>query len=522
MRHIFLYGPPLSGKSTLGKSLAARLDLPFIDLDLEIEAGAKQSIAEIFKHEGETGFRQHEIEALSTAVKQPPGVIALGGGALLNQKARELAENNGQILCLEAALDKLLERQQYTNTKRPLLTGDLSTRLQKLLDLRKEHYQSFPLRLDTTHCSIEDLTWQAQANLGAFRVDGMGQAYDVRISEWGLKYLGSYCQNRRLRGPVVVVSDENVGPLYGTEVIQSLQSAGYEASLFCIPPGEAHKNIETIMNIWDHFITAGIDRSSTVCALGGGVVGDLTGFAASTFLRGVSWINVPTSLLAMVDSSLGGKTGFDLPQAKNMVGAFYSPRLVVADPKLLETLPEREFKSGLAEVVKHGVIGDPSLYSLCAAGLGEIQKALDQIVRQAVVVKLKIIEQDPFENGLRQALNLGHTVGHAIEIASGFHLSHGESVAIGMVLEAVLAEDLGHAQPGLSRDISDVLKSIGLPVQVPGGISMDQVIRAVQLDKKRSAGQIHFALPVKIGEVRTGVIIDDWQPRLGNVMRSVQ
>ncbi len=193
MRHIFMYGPPLSGKSTLGNSLAARLDLPFIDLDLEIEASANQSIAEIFKNEGETGFRQREIKALSTVVKQPPGIIALGGGALLNPKARELAQNHGEILCLDATLDMLLDRRPYNDTERPLLAGDLSTRLQKLLDLRKEHYQSFPLRLDTTHCSIEDLTWQAQVKLGAFRVSGMGQAYDVRISDGGLKNIGRYC-----------------------------------------------------------------------------------------------------------------------------------------------------------------------------------------------------------------------------------------------------------------------------------------------------------------------------------------
>ncbi|MBE0698460.1 MAG: 3-dehydroquinate synthase, partial [Anaerolineaceae bacterium] len=268
----------------------------------------------------------------------------------------------------------------------------------------------------------------------------------------------------------------------------------------------------------DAFIKAGVERSSTIIALGGGVVGDMVGFAAATFLRGVPWVNVPTTLLSMVDSSLGGKTGIDLPQAKNLVGAFYPPRFVLADPLVLDTLPVRELRSGLAEVIKHGVIGDPDLYGLCSEGLEKIKEDLPKIVCQGMAIKVKVIEIDPFEKGIRQGLNLGHTIGHGVEISSGFSISHGEAVGIGMVAEAHLAEKMGLAEPGTCADISDVLTRLGLPTQMPQEIPVKNVIAAMQLDKKRAAGKIHFALPLKIGEVKTGVVIDDWQEKVTQVL----
>jgi shikimate kinase / 3-dehydroquinate synthase len=531
---IYLYGPPASGKSTIGRILAEALDRQFLDLDEVISAQSGMSIPQIFGLEGESGFRRREIAALvqvagnevaggaavaeaavaEAAVAAPAGVIALGGGALLNPQARKIAEDSGLVICLQADLETLLERVNNTPDERPLLSADSANQLRDLLSAREEHYRSFTYRIDTAGRLPEETAWQAQLALGIFRVKGMGQPYDVLIEPGGLDRLGPRLRERGLNGPVAVVSDQTVAGLYGERAAASLASAGYTVRLIAIEPGEAHKTISTVQMVWDALIQAGTERGSTVVALGGGVVGDLAGFAAATFLRGVAWVNVPTTLLAMVDSSLGGKTGVDLPQAKNLVGAFYPPRLVLADPQVLASLPPRELGNGLAETSKHGIIADPDLFELCACGRAKVETQLETIVRRGMAVKLKVIEIDPYEKGLRQALNLGHTIGHGVEIASDLRLSHGEAVAIGTVAEARLAEAIGLAEAGLAGQIRAVLERLDLPTEIPANLSRERIIAAMQLDKKRAAGQVRFALPVRVGEVRTGVVVENYQEYL--------
>jgi 3-dehydroquinate synthetase len=238
------------------------------------------------------------------------------------------------------------------------------------------------------------------------------------------------------------------------------------------------------------------------------VIGDVAGFAASTYMRGVSWVGIPTTLLAMVDASLGGKTGFDLPEGKNLIGSFYPPKLVLADPQALKSLPETELISGLAEVVKHGIISDPQLFNLCGRGLGWMKGNLEEIVKRAMAVKIKVIEEDPYEKGFRAALNLGHTVGHAVELVSGFRLRHGEAVSIGMVVEAKLAERLTVAGKGLSDAIAESLSALGLPIHIPKELPREELIRAMMLDKKKSNGVVRFALPVEIGKVNLVDVAD--------------
>jgi 3-dehydroquinate synthetase len=240
----------------------------------------------------------------------------------------------------------------------------------------------------------------------------------------------------------------------------------------------------------------------------------MAGFAAATFLRGINWVNVPTTLLAMVDSSTGGKTGIDLPQGKNLVGAFYPPRLVLADPQVLASLPDAELRNGLAETVKHGVIADPYLFARCGQGWAALTADLDAVARHGMAVKVKVIEMDPYEKGLRQALNLGHTVGHGVELASDFRLSHGQAVSIGMVVECRLSETCGLAEAGLTGQIASLLQGLGLPVSIPADLDQERIVSAMQMDKKRSAGKQRFALPERIGAVRVGVEIDDWQRRI--------
>lgn len=513
---ISLYGPPGSGKSSLGQLLANSLERPFYDLDEIIETQAGMPIHEIFAREGETGFRARERAALSGILPQACGVVALGGGALLDENNRQAVETRGRVLCLRAPVETLHDRLQKSSTSRPLLRDETDTSHDKaqLLDLlaaRADHYDSFPLGLDTTGKSLEDVAWDAQVQLGYFHVKGMGAGYDVRVIPGGLQDLDTFLEDLGLRGPLAVVSDENVARYYAQDVMEILRKAGFSAQLLSFPPGERHKSIETVSRLWEGFLNAGVERGSTVIALGGGLVGDLGGFTAATFLRGVSWVTVPTTLLAMVDASLGGKTGANLPQGKNLVGAFYPPRLVLADPETLSTLPEPELRNGLAEVVKHGVIGDVGLFEFCDRGWQALQVDWDQLVRRAMAVKVKIIEQDPYEGGLRAALNLGHTIGHAVELASQYKLRHGEAVAVGMVAETRLAEGLGLAETGLADTIANTLEGLGLPTKIPAALDHQTIQKAIQVDKKLARGKVRFALPVRIGEVKTGVVIENME-----------
>lgn len=517
MKHIYIYGPPGSGKSSLGKMLADELEMPFVDLDKTIVEVNGKSIPEIFQQEGEAGFRTKELAAIVEASKTQPSIISLGGGALLSPAACDVVSQTGQVICLDAGLDTILQRLNHESSGRPLLAGDTADRLRRLLEDRWEHYRSFPIRLVNEAIELPELVWKAQVLLGAFRVKAMGPAYDVRVKPDGLAGIGEELRQRGLRGPVAVITDQRVGPLYGAVAQKSLQDAGYAVSVYALPPGEEHKNINSVISIWEHLIQEKIERASTILALGGGVVGDMTGFAAATYVRGVAWVNVPTTLLAMVDSSLGGKTGIDLPKAKNMVGAFYPPRFVLIDPQVLQTLPERELRNGLAEVVKHGIIDDPELFERCSTSLEQAAGQLDWIVRRAAAVKVKVIEQDPYEKDLRQALNLGHTIGHGVEMVSGFQLSHGESVAIGMVAESRLAESTGLGSDDLTHRIEKTLAGIGLPTEIPGNMAIQDIIEVMQHDKKRLGGKVRFALPEKIGKVATGVVVEGWQQRLEKI-----
>lgn len=511
--HIYLYGPSGSGKSTVGKNLADSLNLPFLDLDVEIERTSGNFIPNIMAEQGETVFRDLETAALKSVASGLETVVALGGGALLRDGNRAVAESTGQIILLEADLTTLVERLSGDENQRPLLAGELSNKLAILLERRRDHYASFALRVNASR-PPEQISWEIQRLLGRYHLRSMGAGYDVVVQEGGIDQLGEMLKSRGLSGPVLVVSDMNVAPHYARRVLESLQTAGYAASQLVIPAGEIHKNLETVTRLWRGCLEAGLDRRSTVVALGGGVVGDMAGFTAATFMRGCNWVAVPTTLLAMVDASLGGKTGFDLPEGKNLVGAFYPPRLVLADPQVLATLPERELRAGLAEVVKHGFIADSDLFGLCARGWATILACLPEVVRRGIAVKVKVIEEDPYEKGIRAALNLGHTVGHAVELVSGFSLLHGEAVSIGMVAEARLAERLRVATQGTSETLTETLSALGLPIDIPEAMDHSDIIRAMRVDKKKASGVIRFALPVKIGEVKVGVEVENLEDAL--------
>ena len=510
---IFLYGPPGSGKTTIGLTLAKSLGYKFIDLDEQIQNRSGRLIANIFATEGEAGFRRREstllAELITDAQEAGSGhVIALGGGALLDTEPRELAEASGKVVFLEVAFDTLLNRLLRHPGKRPLIAEDTADRLKALMDQRENHYASFPLRVNAEQ-SGEQVAWEIQVLLGIFHIIGMGKGYEVHIRPGELEQIGVELRRRKLGGPVAVVSDTTVAGFFAERVISSLKSSGYQVRLISIPPGEQFKTIETVSNLWAGFLEGGLERSSTVLALGGGVVGDLAGFAAATYLRGVRWVAIPTTLLAMVDASLGGKTGADLPQGKNLVGAFYPPALVLADPQVLDTLPFDEYRSGMAEVVKHGIIADPELFALCARGLPAVRENQDEMVRRAVAVKVRIVQEDPYERGRRAVLNLGHTLGHAIEKVSGYRLKHGEAVAIGILHAARLAQRQGIAQDDLTDQILDVLRGFDLPTEIPSDLDPYLIRQAMGYDKKKAGGKLRWVLPVRIGEVKIGIPVAD-------------
>ena len=513
MGQIFLYGPSGTGKSTIGKLLAQNLKLPFIDLDRVIETKVGMPIRQIMEAHGEPAFRDLETGALRESVGHAfsvipshDKVIALGGGALLHNENRTFAENNGRIIVLMAELDTLIARLESDSNKRPLLAGDLREKLTSLLAKRREHYNSFPLRVDVDSLTVEQNVRAVQIALGRHHLSAMGE-YDVIVQENGAKCLGEMLKSRGLHNPIVV-TDDIIAPFHLDEMLACLQASGFEPKSVILPAGEGQKNLETVSRMWKSFLENGLDRKSTIIALGGGVIGDLAGFAASTYMRGINWVGVPTTLLSMVDASLGGKTGFDLPEGKNLIGSFHPPKLVLADPQLLQTLPERELHSGVAEVVKHGILSDPELFSLCSRGLDWIKADLENIVKRAMAVKIKIIEEDPYERGIRASLNLGHTVGHAVELVSKFELRHGEAIAIGTVVEAKYAERIGLAEKGLSETIAKTLHKLGLPVQIPKELRKEEILRAMRVDKKKDSKVIRFALPVEIGKVELVAVAD--------------
>ena len=510
--NVFIYGPSCSGKSTFGKKLADRLNRPFYDLDVLIEKNCNKSIPEIFSQEGEESFRKLESRMISEILSGKDNfILSLGGGSLLNSKNRQLLSGKGKILFLNASQEVLLQRLKNDRTSRPLLNTKSDEQLLRLLENRKDHYASFPLTIDTGELSEEEALLEAQTLLGEFRISGMGPEYDVLIKNNSLKDIGKLIHQRWPGRQCFLVTDPNVDQFHSELVLSSLQAHHMPASKALIGLGEEIKNMRTVEQLYEEFLQAGLDRDSLVLALGGGIVGDLAGFAAASFLRGVDWINIPTTLLAMCDSSLGGKTGANLPQGKNLVGAFHAPKLVLIDPTVLQTLPEKEMINGMAEVVKHGIIRDPKLLRLSSNGLEGVRSNLEEVIRRAVAVKAGVIVQDPYEKDQRKGLNFGHTIGHGIELASNYEIPHGFAVSIGMVLESRLAWMAKISESDLSQVISQPLSRLGLPVELPENLDKKKIIEAMQFDKKRSNGKMTFAIPLNSGNIKTKVEIPAWQ-----------
>lgn len=332
-------------------------------------------------------------------------------------------------------------------------------------------------------------------------------SYDVVVGRGVLARLPALLAERCPAHAYAIIADHKVAELHGAALLERLAAAGLTATLFPFPPGEWNKTREQWSALTDQMLAARLGRDAAVIAFGGGVAADLGGFVAATYQRGVPVAQVPTTLLAMIDAAVGGKTGVDAPAGKNLVGAFHPPRLVLADVDLLGTLARTQISAGLAEAVKHGVIADEAYFRSLAdprPALDRDLARLEAVVRRSIEIKAAVVAEDERETGMRAVLNLGHTVGHAVETLSGYELLHGEAVAIGLVAEARIAERLGLARPGLAARIAAVLEACRLPTLRPDACRADAVLEAMRADKKSRAGILRFALPADIGRMARG------------------
>lgn len=335
---------------------------------------------------------------------------------------------------------------------------------------------------------------------------GLGdRSYRIRIARGLLETIGADICSKKIANRFCVISDDHVAGLYGDRLMQALSESGLAAELLIFPRGEASKSLETIGSLARRLAQKGFDRGDALIALGGGVTGDITGFLASIYMRGIPFIQVPTTLLAQVDSSVGGKTGVDIPEGKNLIGTFYQPRAVYIDPDVLSTLPEQELLGGLAEVIKYGVLWDHNFFDFLREKRFDIlaldDSAILPLLARCCQIKAQVVELDEREGGLRRVLNFGHTIGHAVEAASNFSLIHGLSLSIGMRAACDLAVSGGHLAPDKAREVRDLLLAFGLPVEVPPELDRREIKQFLLTDKKTVGGRVFFVLPKEIGKV---------------------
>lgn len=503
-----------TGKTTVGRALAARRKATFVDLDEEIVRRFGKPIARIFSEEGEAVFRKAEREALTGLLLGPmsgPLVVSLGGGALVERETRLLALESAVVVTLTASSQEILRRvtaQDGEQEVRPLLAGGApKDKIEELLSARSDAYAEAHAQLATDGRSVDTLVdeigreWDRDAVL----VPAGQQSYLVQI--------GSGLIGERLGGlvgspsGVLLVTDENVNPLYGDRARAVLPP---RTSTVVLVPGEEHKNLEGLSRIYQGAFDASLDRKATFVGLGGGVATDMTGFAAATWVRGVRWIGLPTTLLSMVDASVGGKTAVDFQAAKNSVGAFWQPSGVICDIETLRTETDRAFLGALSEVVKTALIGDADLLSVLEDQSEAVRKRepglMSEIVERCVRVKAAVVARDERETSVRATLNLGHTLGHALESSGGYTaLTHGEAVSLGLVAALRLGQKKGHTPPELCERVLQLLQRLGLP----HGLSAADLKKSTALlghDKKRAGDQIRFVYARAAGDVFTEML----------------
>ncbi|MDO9421632.1 MAG: bifunctional shikimate kinase/3-dehydroquinate synthase AroKB [Herminiimonas sp.] len=531
--NIFLVGLMGAGKTTVGRALAKRLNKQFIDSDHEIEARTGASIPLIFEIEGEASFRQREAEVIRDLTAQQDIVLATGGGAVLNAESRAYLKSRGTVIYLRASVNSILQRTSHDKNRPLLQTTDPRKTIEDLSRAREPFYnevadividtgrpnvqflmQSILTQLGPEHAQVNAPVLQQQdslskhitmAQLSSFHtlhVDLGARSYPISIGQELLSDPAVVAAH--ISGPrVAIVTNTVVAPLYLERLSKTLEAAGKRVTQIILPDGEEEKNWANLMKVFDVLLAEKCDRKTTLIALGGGVIGDITGFAAAAYMRGVPFVQVPTTLLSQVDSSVGGKTGINHPLGKNMIGAFYQPQAVIADTSTLNTLPARELSAGLSEVIKHGAIIDAPFFDWIEANIAKLvakdADALAYAIKRSCEIKADVVRQDEREGGLRAILNFGHTFGHAIEAGMGYGVwLHGEAVGCGMVMAADLSHRLGFIDVSSKERIVALVKAAGLPTVAPD-LGVARWLELMEVDKKNEGGEIKFILLKPLG-----------------------
>jgi 3-dehydroquinate synthase len=544
-QRIILTGFSGTGKSVVAGIVATSLGWQARDTDEMVEREAGKPILEIFAGEGEEAFRERESRALADACSQQRVVVATGGGAVLRPANRRLMAQSGMIACLEARPEtiarRLNERAEDEPLDRPLLaTADPLSRVRELKGARQNLYALCDHTVHTDALTPEEVAAEV---VGAWeRLAGAALADTNRIQDlseeepsarasltlhavapgaaatvftatgeypivvaWGLLgELGERLRKAGLSRRVYVITDEAVAHYYEDDVRRSLSSADLEFDVYAIPPGEESKTQETAGAVYDWLLERRAERGHAIVAVGGGVVTDLAGFVAATFARGLPLVHVPTSLLGMVDAAIGGKVAVNHPRAKNMIGAFYHPRMVLADPALLRTLPPREVHSGMGEALKHALIADEAYLQFfeenAAAVMSLERDVITKAIRRSAVIKSAIVSEDERETlGRRTLLNYGHTVAHAIESTTGYtRFRHGEADGIGMTAAATISVRLGLLDPAAAERQRRVIERYSLPTKAEG-LHREALLAAMSLDKKVQGTTIRWVLLEGIG-----------------------
>jgi 3-dehydroquinate synthase len=454
-------------------------------------------------------------------------VLATGGGAILNPESRALLQEHGTVIYLRASITSILARTGHDKNRPLLQTADPRRKLEELLTQREPLYLEMArIVVDTGRPNVQSMVQiiinqldalacqdapncmtQAQASMNEqtkilLNVDLGERSYPISIGPAVLDDAAMLA--RHVGGSMVaIITNTTVAPLYLERLAAPLAAAGKEVFSVVLEDGEEYKNWASLMQIFDALLANKCDRKTTLVALGGGVIGDLTGFAAASYMRGVDFIQVPTTLLSQVDSSVGGKTGINHPLGKNMIGAFYQPKVVLADTSTLETLPQRELAAGLAEVIKYGPIIDEAFFDWTEANIDKLvardRAALAYAIARSCEIKADVVRQDEREGGLRAILNFGHTFGHAIEAGMGYGAwLHGEAVGCGMVMAADLSHRLGYIDADTVERIRNVVAAAGLPVKAPD-LGTERWLEYMEVDKKNEGGAIKFILIKPLG-----------------------
>ena len=533
MRNLFLVGPMGSGKTAVGKSVARLLRLQFVDSDAEIERRTGVDITYIFEREGEAGFRQREREIIGELTQRNRCLLSTGGGAVIAESNRAVLRERGFVVYLHTSVEEQAERTSH-GSHRPLLANvaNPAQRLAELMACREPLYRGVAHAVvNTDRRKVQAVAEDVAAAYRAAVFDAVnctagepavnpqrldvvlpGTTYPIHIGPGMLDDAAAWC-GQVPSGPLLVVTNPTVAPLYLDRLLVALQVAvpGRRVHTCIVPDGEQYKSLDTLSQVFDALVEHRIPRDGGLVALGGGVIGDLTGFAAATWQRGVACVQVPTTLLAQVDSSVGGKTAVNHPGGKNLIGAFHQPSAVIADTATLATLPPREYAAGLAEVAKYGFIMDAAFIDWMETNAVQLRErdpvALAYAIRRSCECKAHLVAIDEREQGPRALLNLGHTFGHAIETGAGYgEYLHGEAVAIGTVLAAGLSQRLGWLSAADVQRVRNLWQTLGLPVVAPK-LGVQRTLELMRLDKKVLKGQLRLVLLRRLGE---GVITADY------------